>query len=271
MQVQSRYNEKPAEFIMFKEKSLTVLVIAITLLSILITDNAKATVASAENSVFDQQRNRTIPIAVAAPEKVKCTIKTKCPVALISAGYGVAHTEYSFLEKELTTQGYFVVSIAHELEQDPPLSVTGNLFETRAENWQRGTVTLKYLQKVLAKRYPNADFDRVTLVGHSNGGDISSWLANEAPNYVEQVITLDHRRVPLPRNKAIRALSIRASDYPADDGVLYTRRELNEFNGCIVKISNAKHNDMSDSGPAELKITIKEIMRTWLTNNKCNS
>lgn len=254
---------------MLKEKYLTVLIVAITLISMLVSDSVKARVISAKNSVFDQQRNRTIPIAVAAPEKVKCTIKTKCPVALISAGYGVAHTEYSFLEKELTAQGYFVVSIAHELEQDPPLSVTGNLFETRAENWQRGTVTLKFVQKVLAKRYPNADFDRVTLVGHSNGGDISSWLANEAPNYVEQVITLDHRRVPLPRNKAIRVLSIRASDYPADDGVLYTNRELNEFNGCIVKIPEARHNDMSDSGSAELKRTIQDIMTTWLTTGKC--
>ena len=39
-----------------------------------------------------------------------------------------------------------VVAIGHELPNDPPLSVSGNLYETRSENWSRGAVTLDFIR-----------------------------------------------------------------------------------------------------------------------------
>ena len=101
-----------------------------------------------------------------------------------------------FLTKVLNELGYLVVAVGHELPGDPPLSVTGNLFETRSENWTRGAATLNFLQHQLASRYPSYDFEALLLVGHSNGGDISAWLANQTQPYVNTLITLDHRRVP---------------------------------------------------------------------------
>lgn len=72
------------------------------------------------------------------------------------------------------------------------------------------------------------------------------------------LVTLDNRRSPLPRDKAIRVLSIRASDTMADPGVLPSE------GACIVKIDGSRHNDMSDAGSAQLKQTITQALELFL-------
>ena len=227
---------------------------------------------SSAEVVFDKTRDRKIPIEISYPtQKSQCTNSNKCPVSFISAGYGVSHSKYVFLVQLLNELGYMAVSIAHELPQDPPLSSNGNLYESRSENWIRGAKTLDFLQKQLANQHPNYDFDSLVLVGHSNGGDISAWLANEGKSYVKTVITLDNRRVPLPRNGNIRVLSIRGCDFPADSGVLPTSKEEVTHSMCIVKIPNSRHNDMSDYGPEWLKTEITRIIDFFLSGGVCAS
>jgi pimeloyl-ACP methyl ester carboxylesterase len=51
--------------------------------------------------------------------------------------------------------------------------------------------------KQLKKLQPNADYSHLTLVGHSNGGDTAMYFANEHPELVSKVVTLDNLRVPL--------------------------------------------------------------------------
>lgn len=234
--------------------------------------------ASAE-VITDEQRNRDIPIEIAYPvESKRCTVKLKCPVAFVSAGYGISHLQYSFISKLLNEKGYLVVSIGHELPSDPPLSVTGDLYKTRTENWSRGAATIDFLQQKLSHRFQAFDFDRLLLIGHSNGGDISAWLANDLVNassvqdnvYIHSIITLDHRRVPLPKTKNIRILSIRASDFQADKGVLHSENEQEIFNSCIVNIPNAKHNDIADFGPGWLKKEISLLINHYLKGSSCN-
>jgi pimeloyl-ACP methyl ester carboxylesterase len=220
--------------------------------------------------IFDAARDRSIPLDISYPVDVEpCSSSSKCPVALLSAGYGVSHLEYQFLSKQLNQLGYLVVAVGHELPGDPPLSVSGNLYETRSENWMRGAQTLDYLRNQLMTRFESYDFNRVLLIGHSNGGDISAWLANENKAYVRRVITLDHRRVPLPRNEGIQVLSLRASDFPADEGVLPSSSEQEQYGMCVVTIPNAKHNDIADFGPAWLKEKINAVVRRYLTGHSC--
>jgi len=226
--------------------------------------------AVSAEEVQDESRNRSIPIEISFPSNISnCTVENKCPVAFLSAGYGVAHTKYSFLTDQLSELGYMVVAIRHELPEDPALSVEGNLFETRSENWIRGAETLSFLKGKLESRYPNYRFNELLLVGHSNGGDISAWLGNEQNPYVKSIITLDHRRVPLPRKKEISILSIRGSDFPADDGVLPTVRESNDYDICVIEIPESKHNDMSDDGPEWLKEEILKLVKNHVNNVAC--
>lgn len=226
-------------------------------------------IASAE-TILDESRNRHIPVEITFPAAVKqCTADNKCPVVFLSAGYGISYLDYSFLSKQLNQLGFLVVSIAHELPGDPHLSTSGNLYETRSENWRRGAKTLDHLQNILSERFISYDFDNLLLVGHSNGGDISAWLGNEAKTYIKTIITLDHRRVPLPRNR-IKVLSIRASDYPADKNVLPTETEQQSHSSCVVTIPKAKHNDIADFGPLWLKEKINSLINGYLKGEACS-
>ena len=228
-----------------------------------------ASISNAE-VIYDETRDRNIPIEITAPQTAtSCTKVSKCPVALLSAGYGVSHLKYTFLAQQLNELGYLVVAIGHELPNDPPLSTSGNLFETRSENWRRGAQTLEVVKSMLSKRLAHYDFDNLLLIGHSNGGDISAWLANENKPYVKSLITLDHRRVPLPRNTELKVLSIRASDFPADQGVLPLASE--QSNTCIVKIPDSRHNDISDDGPDWLKDKINLLVRDYLLAQSCSA
>jgi hypothetical protein len=225
---------------------------------------------NAEN-IYDVPRGRIIPVEITFPGNIKrCSTQLKCPVAFLSAGYGVSHTKYTFLSKQFNQLGYLVIAIGHELPSDPALSVSGNLFETRSENWSRGAKTLDFLKSSLTKRFNEYDFEKLTLIGHSNGGDISAWLGNQNKSYIQKIITLDHRRVPLPRNSDFQVLSIRASDFPADKGVLPTGAEQEKYGSCIVNIPNAKHNDIADFGPVWLKERINVLINNHLNGLPCS-
>ncbi|KNC67643.1 alpha/beta hydrolase [Pseudoalteromonas ardens] len=222
-------------------------------------------------SVYDKARDRAIPVEITYPEsQAQCSEKAPCPVAFLGAGYGMSHTDYTFLAKVLNKHGYLVVAIGHELPGDPPLSASGNLFETRSENWQRGAKTLEFLHGELQRSITGYDFNNLTLVGHSNGGDIAAWLGNEGKPYVKQIITLDHRRVPLPKTKDIKVLSIRASDFPADSGVLPSETEQVEFGSCVVTIPKARHDDIADFGPGWLKDKITQLVQLHLDGKPCS-
>jgi len=225
--------------------------------------------------IYDQKRDRHIPVSFYLPgSEFDCSNEAPCPVALLNAGYGVSHLSYRFLAETLSAHGYLTIAIGHELQDDPPLAVTGNLYETRAENWQRGANTLAFVLQWVHANANEFKADEVLLIVHSNGGDIASWYYNkfhevENNRIIGTVITLDHRRVPLPRSKSIDVLSIRASDYPADSGVLPSNAEQQALGHCVTKIANARHNDMSDQGPGWLKAAISRVISSYLAGAKC--
>lgn len=231
----------------------TLLFIAISLVSF--TLNAETAY------VVDKSRDRKIPVEIYEPkEQEACAAQTECPVAIISAGYGVSHTKYEFIASAYVAQGYLVLAVRHELPADPPLSTSGDLYQTRIENWRRGAETLRVVASSMKKRFHAYSFDRLTLIGHSNGGDISAWLANQDVSVVDALVTLDHRRVPIPRIKGLRVLSLRAGDFPADEGVLPTPDEQVSLGICLVELPKALHNNMTDDGPEWLKNKIHESL-----------
>ncbi|PKG37392.1 alpha/beta hydrolase [Psychromonas sp. Urea-02u-13] len=223
-------------------------------------------------NIYDESRDRNIPISIAYPDNVKaCQSSRPCEVIFISAGYRVPYEKYTFLTGLLTKLNYLVVSIDHELPSDPPLSRTGDLYETRIENWQRGAKTLEVVQDKLSKRFINYNFKQLTLIGHSNGGDISTWLANENSSYVKQLITLDHKRVTLPKNKKLKVLSITSPEYPIKKGVLLTPSERKRYAVCIIEIANSKHMDLTDYGSVIVKEKVIQIINRFLSNKTCHS
>ncbi|RLQ19254.1 alpha/beta hydrolase [Vibrio sp. SBT000027] len=227
--------------------------------------------ATAQSMVIvDSTRDRSIPLEIVLPQDSdSCTTKEQCDVAFISAGNRVLFTKYSFVGEMLNDRGYMTIYVDHELPSDPPLSKTGDLYQTRIENWMRGAQTLNVLQHELASRFPTYDFDKLTLVGHSNGGDISTWLSNENKSYVSQLITLDHKRVTLPKSESIRVLSIRATEYPTKEGVLPTESEQKQYGSCVVEIPNSKHMDLSDYGSNLAKQSTNDIIIGFLDGLAC--
>ena len=222
-----------------------------------------------QKNLLDEQRQRPIPISITYPDVKICSTQAPCKLAILSSGYGIPHTEYQFMVSELARSGFAVVTVQHQLKTDPSLSVIQPYLKTRARNWQRGTENLTFVLKTLTPIHPEIDFNTITLVGHSNGGDIGAWFSKKFPQKVSMLITLDHRRVPLPRINTIQVLSIRGSDFPADANVLYTPAELQELRACVVTIPKSRHNDMTDSGPNWLKSAISKKISNFINNAQC--
>jgi pimeloyl-ACP methyl ester carboxylesterase len=173
-------------------------------------------------------------------------------LVIISAGYGLAKDAYSFIAHPLAERGYLVASVQHDLPGDEPLVRTGDLFELRRPAWQRGAQNIVFVTNALNAKYGPLG-GTVTLIGHSHGGDISLWLATERPEMVARVITLDHRRVPVPRVATPRIMTLRASDTTADPGVLPSPQEREALRIRVIELAGARHNDMHDGGSKALK------------------
>lgn len=215
----------------------------------------------------DPAGQRPIPVVTYAPG-LRLAINTPHPpklrVALLSHGYGGRNTAYSFLAHYLVAHGYFVVSLQHELPGDAPIATTGNLAQTRRPHWERGVQSLLFVLRELRRTHPALDYRRVLLVGHSNGGDMAMLFAHEHPKLVWRVISLDNRRMPLPRTRRPQLLSLRSSDQVADEGVLPTPAEQAKFGIAIVKLRHTRHNDLWDGATPQQKQEIKTLISAFV-------
>src|SRR4029453_12293623 len=147
----------------------------------------------------------------------------KLPVAILNHGNTVKNTEYSFLSTVFATRGYLAVSPQHDLPTDPPMvTKVGELYVGRLPQIQRGVANIHFAIEEMKKVQPNADYAKVTMVGHSMGGDISMYFAKEYPDQVKKVVTLDNLRVPFMTDGKFKILSFRSKDpvFKADPGVI---------------------------------------------------
>ena len=121
----------------------------------------------------------------------------KLPVAVINHGNTVKFTEYSFITNVFAMRGYLSISIQHDLPTDPPMvTKVGELYVGRQPQYIRGVANIKFAVEEMQKVQPNADYDHLTVVGHSAGADISMYFAKLYPDHVKKVVTLDNLRVP---------------------------------------------------------------------------
>lgn len=215
-------------------------------------------------SLFDSARNRSIPVALYRPPQQD----KPAPLILFSHGYGGnqpgSNLQYSYLTKRLAEAGYWVASIQHELPADSLLPATGIPQVVRRSNWERGAENIKFVLKQLSRTVPGPDYSQVVIMGHSNGGDMSMLLAQQDPGLACKVITLDNRRVAIPRSRHPRLYSLRSSDQPADEGVLPDAAAQKRFGITIIRLPATIHNNMDDKGTVQQKEEIVNYILRFL-------
>jgi hypothetical protein len=188
------------------------------------------------------------------------------PVAVLNHGNTVKFTEYSFLANVFAARGYLTVSIQHDLPSDPPMvTKVGELYVGRLPQIQRGIANIRFAVDEMKKVQSNADYDHLTVVGHSMGGDITMYFAKMHPELVKKVVTLDNLRVPFLTDGRFKILSFRSKDpeFKPDPGVV-PAEEVCEKAGITVVNTGFQHNDMRDTGPDQAKESIQGMLDKFL-------
>jgi hypothetical protein len=191
------------------------------------------------------------------------------PVAILNHGNSVKFSEYSFLANVFAARGYIAISIQHELPTDAPMvTKVGELYVGRLPQYQRGIANIRFAVDEMKKIEPNGDYDRLTIVGHSMGGDISMYFAKMYPDQIKKVVTLDNLRVPFMTEGKFKILSFRSKDpvFKADPGVV-PNEEVCEKSGITVVQTGYQHTGMSDRGPGDVKSTIRGLLDKFLEDD----
>jgi pimeloyl-ACP methyl ester carboxylesterase len=225
---------------------------------------------------YDTARGRPVAVDVAVRRDKEMQADAgmlKLPVAVLNHGNTVKFTEYSFLANVFAARGYLVVSIQHDLDTDAPLvTKVGELYVGRLPVYQRGVANIVFAMDELRKVQPNADYDHLTIVGHSNGGDISMYFAKIYPEQVTKLITLDNLRVPFMTDGRFKILSFRSQDrvFKPDPGVV-PDDEICKKAGITVVKTSYQHTDMSDRGPDDVKSKIQALLDKFLDDDSSSA
>jgi len=191
------------------------------------------------------------------------------PVAILNHGNTVKFTEYSFLANLFAARGYIAISIQHDLPTDPPMvTKVGELYVGRQPQYLRGIANIRFAVEEMKNVQPNADYDRLTVVGHSAGADISMYFAKLYPDQVKKVVTLDNLRVPFITDGRFKILSFRSKDpaFKTDPGVI-PPEAVREKSGIEVIQTGFQHNDMRDTGPDEAKASIQGMLDKFIDDD----
>jgi hypothetical protein len=221
---------------------------------------------------YDASRdNRPVPVDIAIRRDKEMQANAgmiRMPVAVINHGNTVKNTEYGFLANVFAARGYLVVSPQHDLPTDPPMvTKPGELYVGRLPQILRGVANIHLAMQEMKKVQPNADYDKVTMVGHSMGGDITMYFAKQYPDEVKKVVTLDNLRVPFVTAGKFKILSFRSKDpqFKTDPGVIPTDEECEKAGIQVVK-TDFQHNDMRDTGPDDAKNSIQGMLDKFLSD-----
>ena len=216
-------------------------------------------------------RNVTVELAVRRDREMEAMADMiELPVAILSHGNTVKHTEYSFLTNVFAARGYMVVSIQHDLETDDPMvTKAGEEYVGRRMQYNRGVFNIMFAIENLKKAYPDADYKHLTLIGHSNGGDISMYFAKMHPDMVKKVVTLDNLRVPFLTDGKIKIISFRSKDpvFKPDPGVVPDDETCAKA-GITVVQTDFQHNWLSDRGPENVKETVQSRLQAFLDEDE---
>ncbi|MBR1246556.1 alpha/beta hydrolase [Bradyrhizobium sp. AUGA SZCCT0169] len=222
------------------------------------------------HDILRDSRRVAVDVAVRRDRAMQAAAEMiELPVVIISHGNTVKHTEYSFLANTFAARGYLVGSIQHDIETDEPMVTRiGEEYVGRRPQYNRGIFNIMFAIEEMKKAYPNADYRRLTLVGHSNGGDISMYFASRRPELVKKVVTLDNLRVPFITDGNIKILSFRSTDphFKPDPGVI-PDDEMCRKAGITVVNTAFQHNELSDRGSDRVKSTIQALVHKFLDDD----
>jgi alpha/beta hydrolase family protein len=223
---------------------------------------------------YDASRNNrpvAVDIAVRRDKEMQANADMiELPVAVLNHGNTVKFTEYSFLANVFAARGYMSISIQHDLPTDPPMvTKVGELYVGRQPQYLRGVANIRFAVEQMKTVQPNADYDHLTLVGHSAGADISMYFAKLHPELVKKVVALDNLRVPFVTSEKFKILSVRSKDpqFKADPGVI-PREEQRERAGITIVQTPYRHNDMRDTGSEEAKTSIRAMLDKFLVETE---
>ncbi|MBS0531300.1 MAG: alpha/beta fold hydrolase [Proteobacteria bacterium] len=218
---------------------------------------------------YDATRDRPIAVDVAIRRDKEMQANAgmlTLPVAILNHGNTVKYTEYSFLANAFAARGYIAISIQHDLDTDAPLvTKVGEPYVGRLPVYERGVANILFAVKKMKSVQPHADYDHLTMVGHSNGGDIAMYFAKMHPDEVKKVVTLDNLRVPFITDGRFKILSFRSKDpnFKADPGVVPDEQQC-ENSGITVVQTKYQHTEMSDRGPEDVKVDIQQQLDKFL-------
>jgi hypothetical protein len=222
---------------------------------------------------YDASRNNRpvqVDIAIRRDKEMQANAgMITLPVAVLNHGNTVKFTEYSFLANVFAARGYIAISIQHDLPTDPPMvTKVGELYVGRQPQYLRGVANIRFAVEQMKSVQPNADYDHLTVVGHSAGADISMYFAKLHPELVKRVVTLDNLRVPFITDGRFKILSFRSKDpvFKTDPGVI-PPEEICEKAGITVVRTNFQHNDMRDTGPENAKESIQGMLDKFIEDD----
>jgi hypothetical protein len=254
------------------KRGIAVLVSVTALAGIAYMTAAKWAIKHETITFYDASRdNRPVPVDIAVRRDREMQADAgliTLPVAVLNHGNTVKNTEYGFLANVFAMRGYLVVSPQHDLPTDPPMvTKPGEIYVGRLPQLLRGVANIHYAIQEMKKVQPNADYAKVTMVGHSMGGDISMYFAKQYPDEIKKVVTLDNLRVPFITAGKFKILSFRSKDpqFKTDPGVIPNNEEL-EKAGITVVHTNFQHNDMRDTGPDDAKSSIQGMLDKFLSD-----
>jgi pimeloyl-ACP methyl ester carboxylesterase len=178
---------------------------------------------------YDESRQRQVPVSVYLPEKEG----NKLPTIIFGPGYQgqedlqkeeLVYKRYNYLAEYFTAKGYAFVSIQHDvfgdvdgLEKVDPNAIQD---EARRHLYIRGEANILFALAKLEQQNLPLRLDNLILSGHSNGGDIAKYFANQHPDLVRSVILFDARRARLRPASPLHVLMFEADDTTTDAGVI---------------------------------------------------
>ncbi len=255
------------------KRGIAILVSLSVLMTVAYFTVAKWAIRHETLTFYDEARDHrpvAVDVAVRRDKEMQANAgMITLPVAILNHGNTVKFTEYSFLANAFAARGYMSVSIQHDLPTDPPMvTKVGELYVGRQPQYLRGIANIKFAVEEMKKVQPNADYDNLTVVGHSAGADISMYFAKLYPDRVKKVVTLDNLRVPFITDGRFKILSFRSKDpvFKTDPGVIPAEEER-EKAGITVVQTGFQHNDMRDTGPDQAKESIQNMLDKFIEDD----